>query len=837
MKAKNYVRSTHFLPFEIKKKSIFNKIIGVILLIFTATSFGQEKSNIIEDALLIENEYIHDLQLEKFFLHTNKTSYFPGEKIWFKAYIVNDTDNKASANTSNLHINLYNSQKELVSSTLFLANNGKANGDITLSKEMLAGKYYLEVTTQWNQNFEMNSSITSIDIISSNQNNELNIDKSVITNTLLSDVKTNSIALDFFPQNSVLLENTENTIAFTSNNHETPISISGDVIDDKTGIIMAKLESNSYGMGSFNLFINPERSYTASINYNGGNKKINIPKAQSEGFIIRKNEKQTNDKTINFILSTNLKTLKSNKNKTLNAVLHRNGNASLVIPIDLKKGVLKYSFNLKKEDLYNGINTITAFDKSNTPVSNYAFFYKNQKDLELEITKGKIDSDSLTIHFDLKNEVSMANLSVSILPEETKVHDNKNSILSAFLMAPYLDKVPMNLSEIMSLNNNENLIDLIIATRIKKKSFPYKEKRKLILAENGATIKGNVSANVQDLTGYKVMLSSIDSGILLIQTIGESNSFTFNNLIIKHPSKYKLALLDPQGKIIKTGFRMSNELIAYKASSELPIKTKFLQEENPIRKENNNDISLLPILTDDVNLLNEVKLKLSNYEENINKLKKLGIKSNILDNGFATLEIINDDEFPMDVLDYIRRIAGIKVVGNLASGYSIKNTRGIKSIIATATTEMVILIDGIPGNANFLIARPITDFSAISVNSMGAGLGITGMGGSISFYTKKGNYNPDFSTPNDDILISETDFGFSISENNYKNQMFQYKNNESRKYYGTIGWFPNVDVLPNSTYKLKVDNNGFKDLKIIVNGINAEGKLIYKIVTINSEVL
>ena len=59
------------------------------------------------------------------------------------------------------------------------------------------------------------------------------------------------------------------------------------------------------------------------------------------------------------------------------------------------------------------------------------------------------------------------------------------------------------------------------------------------------------------------MLSSEENDILLIDTIGKSNTFSFNNLILKHPSKYKLALLNSTGEIIKTGFRIRKELIDY----------------------------------------------------------------------------------------------------------------------------------------------------------------------------------------------------------------------------------------------------------------------------------
>ena len=63
-------------------------------IIFTINSFSQKEINSTTEGFITTNNYLHDLQLEKFFLHTNKTTYYAGEKVWFKAYVVNDTDNK-----------------------------------------------------------------------------------------------------------------------------------------------------------------------------------------------------------------------------------------------------------------------------------------------------------------------------------------------------------------------------------------------------------------------------------------------------------------------------------------------------------------------------------------------------------------------------------------------------------------------------------------------------------------------------------------------------------------------------------------------------------------------
>ena len=130
----------------------------------------------------------------------------PGEKIWFKAYIVNDTDNKPSLRSTNLHLNLYNTSKELVSSHLFLAKDGTSHRSIELDKKLDSGEYYIELTTQWNQNFNDNASITSLEIVSNTEQPSAILDTNI----------NQDFNLDFYPESNLFLENIENTIAFTS---------------------------------------------------------------------------------------------------------------------------------------------------------------------------------------------------------------------------------------------------------------------------------------------------------------------------------------------------------------------------------------------------------------------------------------------------------------------------------------------------------------------------------------------------------------------------------------------------------------------------------------------
>ena len=807
-------------------------------IIFTASAFSQKENKSTTEDFLDNNPYLHGLKVEKFFLHTNKSTYYAGEKVWFKAYVVNDADNKPSLETTNLHINLYNTKKELISNQLFLVKDGTTHGEIELQKELSSGKYYIELTTQLNQNFDNNASITSIEVLNLTNNS---VDTQLTDNASQSEtiaVEKESLDIQFFPDSSDLLEDAINSISFTATANSNSIKITGDIIDNTTNIVVAKLETNNFGMGSFKLYYRPERTYSAKINYNNEVKTIQLPKASSIGILIEENTGLKNDTSIGFTIKTNINTLSTNNRKTLFAVLHRNGFTKTVVPIPLNRKSLNYSFNILKSNLFDGVNIITVFNNTNEPISEYTFFNQIKEKEFLDVTKLYKEKDSITLGFNIKNGLKNANISISILPTNTKMYHKQSSILTSFLLAPYLEKVHVNLNEYFESSNAEDDIDFLLKISAKKNSLSYKKNiREVLLPENGLIIKGNVSSNVKDLTNYKVLLSSEENNILLIDSIGTSNSFSFNNLILKHPSNYKLALLDQQGKIIKTGFRITHEKLQYKPNQLLEKEAVLLNKVNSTKKNEDFDIfdSSPPLLIDDSTLLDVVNVKGKNknsYQEKEEKLKKLGIKKSVLENGFAQLHIIEKDKEAYSIADYLNRIPGIKVLMNNPPRFSIINSRGKSSLLGNA--PMQILVDGIISDTEYLESMRASDFSAISVNLSGAGAGARGQGGFINLYTKNGKYSEYKSTVNKDIKISETEFGFSIGSNYEKSQLI-FSDKLSKELYSTIDWFPNFNINTNSTNKIKFNTEGFEDVKVIINGMDTDGNLIFKIAEFSSK--
>jgi hypothetical protein len=94
-----------------------------------------------------------DLLSEKAFLHTNKDYYYPGEKIWYKSYIMYGSYLMRDTLSKVLHVELINPEKVIVRNEWVKIKSGVGMGDIALPDTLKPGNYFLRAYTKWGENF------------------------------------------------------------------------------------------------------------------------------------------------------------------------------------------------------------------------------------------------------------------------------------------------------------------------------------------------------------------------------------------------------------------------------------------------------------------------------------------------------------------------------------------------------------------------------------------------------------------------------------------------------------------------------------------------------------
>ena len=89
---------------------------------------------------------------DKVYLHFDKPFYKPGETIWFKAYIRNGSNLKASLKSDILHIELINPKGSIEKEIKLIIKNGASSGDFELDESVAGGLYKIKAYTNWQKN-------------------------------------------------------------------------------------------------------------------------------------------------------------------------------------------------------------------------------------------------------------------------------------------------------------------------------------------------------------------------------------------------------------------------------------------------------------------------------------------------------------------------------------------------------------------------------------------------------------------------------------------------------------------------------------------------------------
>lgn len=720
------------------------KLIKILILLFFITKSFSQQSITQKVETLANSDYFHSFKIEKFFIHTNKTVYFSGEKIWFKAYIVEDDSNTPFIETTNVYVNLYNENFELVSSHLFYAENGKTYGEILLPKDLKSSNYYLQLDTQWNKNFNRQY---------------------------------------VFPIQIIDLKDTE-SVNFK---HEAPY------------------KDIDFSILDFNV------------------KSFKINKIES-----------VNEKSLTFQINTTSDAINKNLNGTIAyTVLHREGSLRSIAPLKLKQEKTSYKINFSKTDLFNGLNTITLFDLNNNPIAESNFFYNANRKIDVKIENDFVTHDTLTINLKIFGDFKKANISVTVLPEESSVNNNSSNIVSSYLLQPYIKYDIYYFNK--HIQNGEKL-DELVQLKSKKDVFVYKSlsNRKMHFTnEAGVSLSGKVTAKTKNLSNLKVMLSSTENKITEITNIDSEHNFKFDRLLLQHPTKYSLSLLDKKGKIDKAYFFVYSTYVNYRASNNLNVTNNFkayTQQIDSINKTIKNTDSFTFPEYADAEVLDEVNLTVYKKKKELELRKKLK-KSGILGLNGARVFKPEDSGFNHgSLMTYLQTLPSTTIIYNTDGLPILKNDRGRRSLSDPEIRPITIIYNGATlydlSVIQYLNADDI-DYVVLNIN--GAGYGSIYPNGVLHLVSKKGVKANSKRNINYNIQENDTKYGFNITKGKYELPELNFSSQKSIDNFSTIDWIPDFDIKPNSDNLLKINRKYYNNFKLIINGLTDDGIPFFKI--------
>jgi hypothetical protein len=783
------------------------KLCLLAFLIFYSLGFSQEKS--------VVDSYVDYFTLprETLFLHTNKTTYIPGEEIWFKVYAYDRKSQLTSKVTTNIQLSIFDADGNQVDQKLFRAQEGFAHGNIAVDSTFVTGNYFIKVGTNWMKNFQEDDAfVKKISII--NQKYDA---KQTTVNTQEFDVQ-------FLPEGGHLLAGVKNIVGVKVIDDKGKGTKASGSIVDQDGNEIASFNTNFLGIGRFSFVPVDGQSYTAKITLDNTNEiELPLPESKSKGISIAVNNTRPSDVIIDF--NTNDASFPQVKAQAYKMLIHKDG-ITKVIPVQFTTNQKR--FVIAKEALFKGVNTITLFDENQNPLVERMFFNETPiKNYQVSLRNTSVVNDSLVVSLEtnLENNIT-ANTSISVLPKGTKSYAPKHNMLSAFYLKPYLKGSIENPSYYFTNINRKKRyeLDLLLLTQGWSRyswdnifrnppTIRYK-------FENGITINGNVNSDIVSLP--KLMLQPTLNNPTRFIEYDQKGRFQIENYFPMKNEELRFSLINKKGKGKPPKMAVNSLLLWEKESINLEDFQEyrsFYADKNSIPTNFINDREVLDEVVVSGRLSPVFNKKGPPFKGSIIKVTdSVALR-------FANLaKILDTEKF-------------IVFQGAEISVRSVeRNSRG-------GTRPVFYFVDGQPVNPialNMLFTSPTSEFEDIYIDYSNNVVQnpVTGIPVTesiiINLFSRRTNFKTESLNRNASSTSRTLKHGFEPVKEFYTPRYINYEI-ESFKEYGVIHWEPNALFQPNQATQLTVVETGLNEIDFYIEGITSDGNLISTIVSFDNK--
>lgn len=785
-----------------------NTFLLFILTLFCNITFSQAELNLNKEKINSAFMEFFKMDRENIHLHLNKNIYLSTDIIWFKGYIIEKKNKKPFAATSNVHITLLDQNGEKLMTKLFFSDNSIFDGSLTLNKQIKTGTYYLQVYTNYMNNFaEDESSIFEIKIINPQ-------DKNSLTNTDIINFDT--ATFEFFPESNVFLEGTANTIGvkITDCNGNGIIVKDGEIKDSK-GVTITNFSTNELGYGKFDILQTKNELYKAVYTVNSVKKEKALPLPLQSGITFSVNNYTFQNKTT-VKIKTNSNSINNYKDQPLLLAIQQDQNIDF-IDFKFKENTTEELIILQNEVFSEGINTIYLIDNTLKKIGERIIFNpaKFKNNIDFKILKKQNDSISIS---GISN-LPLGNISISVLPAETKSANTQKNINDSFVLNNHLSESTPKSNYYLSdfTKRKQYEFDTYLLSQKSKYRWenilisPPKQKFDF---DNGLTFKGTINKTLTDKQSSKVVLSAITAGLNEVSGINDKNEFYFKNIIVSDSTIVHFSLFDKKEK--REEVKLYGQILNNNRPFIKPFK--IAKKECTVITNNTSKIDYsYPKIANEIHL-DTVTVNSKSKAPQLTNTKRY---NNSMAKGFK----ITENDANRDILQFIA-----------ANGFDVTiqgtnvSINGRKATSFLGTRSPLIFIDDTPvRDFTMLLNYSLVNVEEIYINKHGYGGGSEATNGIIRIYTKKGFGGTQQTKINSQSFVVKN--GFQNSKN-FSNPKYTSFSNDGYKNFGTIFWEPYIETDENGTFRFSIPNYYQQSVKIIVEGISSDGQLISETRTI-----
>jgi hypothetical protein len=396
--------------------------------------------------------YQHNNFREKVFVHTDKTFYLAGERIWFKAYITN-TSSHIPVNLSKVvYVELLNAENKPVLQTKIAADK-TGEGSLLIPASIATGTYLLRAYTNWMKNFDARYFYTQpVTIVNTIKG---------ISSGFTASHSMQDAGITFYPEGGHLVAGFNSVVGIKAiGKNGFGAACTGTIINEKKEI-EARFNTDTYGIGSFSFTPQTQTTYTAIVKYQSDSATIPFTaKLDTRGYVMQLLYNEGD------LITVAVKTSADYNNLPVYLFVQSNGIFKTVQTAVIKDGQLFFIIN--KKDLADGVAHFTLFNNNRQPVCERLYFKtpNNTEVLHLQTEKEIYEPrEKVTIDIaanDTISGITDASLSMSVFLidglQELNQADIKNYLLFTSGLAEYdkplLDYLSKKNKNVEQLTNN-----------------------------------------------------------------------------------------------------------------------------------------------------------------------------------------------------------------------------------------------------------------------------------------------------------------------------------------------------------------------------------------------
>ncbi len=320
---------------------------------------------------------------QKAYLHLDNVTYHVGEKIWYKAYLVDARTHKADTISEILIVELVNSFGNTSMIQLVKLDRGFAKGDFFLADTIPEGLYQIRAYTNWMRNFG-EGYFFKREINIWNPEHTLNLyrdDKLANKRHKKKSMrKSKKVDIQFFPEGGYLVNGLESRVGFKAvNDLGLGFDIEGNIFDSKKKIV-SSISSKHLGMGAFSIVPKAGKKYYAEVvTADGKDHRFDLPEIQQSGYVLSVLENE--DKQLKLSIASTL------PDPVVMVACHMRGKVVYSGQVQLANG--GRTLDIPLNDVPSGILHITLFDDQREPRCERIIFHRSEDLLRIAVLKQK----------------------------------------------------------------------------------------------------------------------------------------------------------------------------------------------------------------------------------------------------------------------------------------------------------------------------------------------------------------------------------------------------------------------------------------------------------------